>query len=182
MSYSPKTYRKAGGDEFVVASGGTLNCESGSAVTLAGTNTISGDTTFSGLVTDSNRPIVRNIRTRFTIAQVNSGATLLPAVAGFKYRMVDGAMIAVGGAAAAHTTIDILGTQSSGVKLVAFAVANTAQSAVLKPGVTGAAVLADGASYVACDANTAITVGKTGSSITTATHIDFIFSYVLEAA
>lgn len=34
MSYAPKAYRKQGGDEFVVASGGTLNAESGSTVKL----------------------------------------------------------------------------------------------------------------------------------------------------
>lgn len=121
---------------------------------------------------------VKTVRQRFTIAQVNAGATLVAALPGVKYRMINGRMIAVGGAAAAHTTIDILGTQSTSKKLVAFAVANTAQSAVLQPGVTGAAVLADGASFTENDANTAITVGKTGSNVTTATHIDVEFTYV----
>ncbi len=36
MSYTPKTYRKAGGDEFVVASGGSLTVESGGTLTVAG--------------------------------------------------------------------------------------------------------------------------------------------------
>lgn len=122
---------------------------------------------------------VKTIRQRFTIAQVNAGASLVAALPGVKYRMVNGRMIAVGGAAAAHTTIDILATLSgSSRKLVAFAVANTAQSAVLQPGVTGAGVLADGASFTENDANTAITVGKTGSNVTTATHIDVEFTYV----
>lgn len=127
--------------------------------------------------------IVQTIRTRFTIAEVNAGATLLEAIPGYRYRMVNGAMIAVGGAAAAHTTIDIVGTASSSTrKLVAFAVAQTAENTLLQPGVTGAAILAAGASYTANDANTAITVGKTGNSITTATHIDIMFDYVLEQA
>jgi hypothetical protein len=52
---------------------------------------------------------------------------------------------------------------------------------VLKAGGAGAAVLADGASYVQNDVNTAITIGKTGSSVTTATSIDVILTYVLEA-
>ena len=43
-------------------------------------------------------------------------------------------------------------------------------------------LLADGASFSACDANTAITIGKTGSSGTTATGIDVLLSYVIEAA
>lgn len=126
---------------------------------------------------------VQNIRTRFTIAQINAGATLLAAIPGFKYRMVACSAISVGGAAAAVTTVDVLATQStSSVKLVAFAQASLTQNTELKSGNSGAAILAGGVSYVANDANTAITVGKTNSDVTTATHIDVIFSYVVEAA
>lgn len=120
------------------------------------------------------------IRKRFTIAQVNAGATLLPAIPGAKYRMVAASGISIGGAAAAVTTVDILATLSSSRKLVAFAQASLTQSTVLKDGASGAAVLADGASYTANDANTAVTVGITGSAITTATHIDFSFTYMIE--
>lgn len=131
-------------------------------------------------ITETGRSIVYNVRQRFTIAEVNAGATLLPAVAGKSYRMVSCTAISVGGAAGAVTTVDVSGTSTTARKLVAFAQASLTQSAVLKDGGTGAAVLADGASYTANDANTAITVGKTGSSITTATHIDINFSYTLE--
>jgi hypothetical protein len=138
---------------------------------------LSGETVFA------RAAAVQNIRTRFTIAEVNAGATVLAAVPGFKYRMVACKAISVGGAAAAVTTVDVLGTQSaSGVKLVAYAQANLTQSTVLVDGGTGGTVLADGASYATNDVNTAITVGKTGASVTTATHIDIIFSYVVEAA
>lgn len=130
----------------------------------------------------SAKGVVYNVRARFTVAQVNAGATLLAAKPGFAYRMVDADAIAIGGAAAAVTTVDILGTLSSARKLVAFAQASLTQSTVLKAGGTGAAVLADGASYTLNDANTAITVGITGSSITTATNIDVIFSFTIEAA
>lgn len=125
---------------------------------------------------------VQNKRLRATIAQVNAGIELLPALAGYAYRMIDCQAISVGGAAAAVTTVDILGTQTSAVKLAAFAQAQLAQSTVLRPGITGCAVLADGASFAPCDANTAVTVGKTGSAVTTATHIDFEFTYALESA
>ena len=127
-------------------------------------------------VTDS----VLSTRKRFTIAEVNAGATLVAAVAGKSIRMVNCKAIAVGGAAGAVTTVDVLATLSTGRKLVAFAQANLTQSTVLTAGGTGAAVLADGASYTANDAGTAVTVGKTGSNVTTATHIDVIFDYVLE--
>lgn len=125
---------------------------------------------------------VRTIRSRFTIAQVNAGATILAALPGYKYRMVDALAISVGGAAATVTTVDILGTQTTAAKLVAFAQASLTENTVLRAGGTGADVLAAGASFIANDANTAITIGKTGSNVATATHIDVVLSYVIEAA
>lgn len=126
-------------------------------------------------VTDS----VLSTRVRFTIAQVNAGATLVPAITGKRIRMVSCKAIAIGGAAGAVTTVDVLGTQSTAVKLVAFAQASLTQSTVLTAGGTGAAVLADGLSYISNDVGAAVTVGKTGSNVTTATHIDVIFDYVV---
>jgi hypothetical protein len=126
--------------------------------------------------------IVNFIRTQFTTAQVNAGATLLAAKPGYKYKMIDAAMIAIGGNAATVTTVDILATLSTSRKLMAGAQANLTQSTVIHAGETGGAVLADGASFTANDANTAITIGKTGSDLATATHIDVLFSYVVEAA
>ena len=160
-----------GGDPSVYVDAGGMTVPSGEILTIAGS-----------LVDAAGSPIVRNLRTRSTIAVVNAGATLLAAVTGYKYRIISATAIAVGGSAAAVTTVDILGTQSSSVKLVAYAQASLTQSSVLKDGGTGATVLANGASYVACDAATAITIGITGSAITTATHIDTNISYVLEAA
>lgn len=121
------------------------------------------------------------VRKRLTIAQVNAGATLVPALPGLKVRMNSAKAIAVGGAAAAVTTVDILATQAAaGVKLVAFAQASLTQSAVLTAGGAGAAVLADGASYAPNDVGTGVTVGHTGAAVTTATNIDFEFTYSLE--
>lgn len=126
--------------------------------------------------------VVRQLRTRVTVADVNAGATLLPALQNRKYRICDMFVIAVGGAAGAVTTVDILGTQStSSVKLLAAAQANLTQSTVIRAGATGGTVLADGASFAACDVNTAITIGKTGSSVTTATHIDVLLTYTVQS-
>lgn len=125
--------------------------------------------------------VIKSYRQRFTVAEVNAGASVLAAVAGFKYRMINAKIISVGGAAGAVTTVDVLGTQSaSSSKLVAFAQASLTQNTVLTAGDSGAAVLAAGASYIQNDVNTAITIGKTGATITTATHFDLIVDYVLE--
>jgi hypothetical protein len=139
--------------------------------------------TLSGEKIFGQEAAVQNIRTRFTVAQINAGATLLAAIPGFKYRMVDATLVAVGGAAATATAVVVNAVQSaSTVALVSAAVAALTQSAVVKPNSSNVTVLADGASFVANDANTAITVGKTGGTLATATHIDVILSYVVEAA
>lgn len=125
---------------------------------------------------------VLHTRQRFSTAQVNAGATILPALAGVKYRMLDVAMIAIGGAATTVTTVDILATLSSSRKLFAGAAANLTQSTLLRAGATGGAILADGASFTANDANTAVTIGITGASMTVATNIDVLLSYAMDPA
>jgi hypothetical protein len=127
---------------------------------------------------------VKQIRARFTVAQVNAGATVLPALPGYKYRMVDAAAIAVGGAATGATGVDLTATLAAASrKLVAFKVAGLTQSTLLRAGTaTNGILLADGASHTANDANTAVTVIKDGSDVATATHIDILLSYVVEAA
>ncbi len=126
---------------------------------------------------------VRTLRTRVAIADVNAGYTLLPALPGFAYRLVQAHIIAVGGAAAAVTTVDIIGTLSAATrKLVAYAQASLTQSTRLAAGASGAALLADGASFTSNDVNTAVTIGKTGSSVTTSTHFDVELQYCIELA
>lgn len=122
---------------------------------------------------------VYNIRRRATLAEVNAGFTLLSAVPGVAYRMVQASIIAVGGAATAGTSVDIGGTSSSARLLVVFAQASMTQSTELRAGDTGSTILADGASFTVNDANTAITVAAVGT-FTTATHFDIIFEYAME--
>lgn len=139
------------------------------------------DATKNQMVRDDDQADVQTIRTRFTVAQINAGATLLPAVPGFAYRLVDAVLVAIGGAASGATDVRLLGTRAAGsVVLLAVAVAALTQSAVVRAGAANAAVLADGASFTPLDANTAVTVAKTGGALATATHVDVIASYVLE--
>jgi len=159
LTYAPKVHKADGGDTLVLESGGKI---AAAAATVPG--------------------VVQSLRARVPIATVNAGGTLLAAIPGYTYRMVACKAIAYGGAVGTLATVDVLGTQTSGVKLAAFAQANLTQSTVLTAGGTGGAVLADGASFVACDAGTAITIGKTGGTGDTATGVDVIFDYVLEVA
>jgi len=132
-------------------------------------------------LTSYAQSVVLNDRHRVTVAEINAGHELLPAITGRAYRIVSVTAIAYGGAVGTTTTVDILGTQAAGsVKIAAFAQASLTQSAVLNAGDAGAAVLADGASFAACDAATAITIGKTGGNLDTATGVDIIITYVIE--
>lgn len=138
-----------------------------------------------------NNDQVFSVRTRFTIAQINAGATLLPALPKHKYTIVDMALTAIGGAVAAATDVRILGTQAAAsVALLITVIAALTQNKLVRAGdrdpVTPfseqALVLAGGLSFVANDANTAITVGMTGSAATTATHVDVMVTYVVDNA
>lgn len=161
---------------------GLVNLPGATAIYVDGaTNELVVGTGTSGVATAPVSGVI-NKRFRVAIADVNAGFTLLPAVAGRKYRLIEAMAIAIGGAVAAVTTVDILGTQAaSSVKLVSFAQANLTRSTVLATGLAGATVLADGASFMQNDANTPITVGITGSAATTATHIDIALTYALES-
>ena len=128
-----------------------------------------------------NNSVVLCKRQRIPVADINAGVSVLPAITGKSYRIINVTAIAYGGAVGTVTTVDVLGTQSAGgVKLVAFGQVSLTQSTVLQMGESGAAVTADGASYAACDAATAITVGKTGGDADTATGVDFVITYVIE--
>ena len=126
---------------------------------------------------------IQNVRTRFTVAQINAGATLLPAVPGFTYRLTGLRMIPIGGAVTGLTALVILGTRAAGaVTLVSAAAAALTQSTPVRYDSANVTILADGASFTPLDANTAVTVGKTGGNAATATHVDVFADYVLEAA
>jgi len=127
--------------------------------------------------------IAQMARTRLTTAQVNAGATLLPALPGVKWRLLDWAMIAIGGAATTATSINIQGTRAAAtVQLAATAVAALTQSAHVRSGAANAVILADGASFTQLDANTAIRGITVGAAMTVATAIDFLLNYVADPA
>jgi hypothetical protein len=122
-------------------------------------------------------------RTRVTLAQMNAGFTLLPALPGVRWRIMDASIIAIGGNAAVGTSVNIIGTRAgSAVQLLVAAIAALTRSAIARMGATNMVVLADGASNTQLDANTAITVITVGSAMTTATSFDVLLNYVADPA
>lgn len=131
--------------------------------------------------------VPRHLRVRATTAEVNAGKVVLPAIPGFGYRIIDVAMIAVGGAATGATSVDLLGTKAgSASRPVVVAAAALTQSTMVRTGAVPAAgsvaLLADGASHTVHDVNTPLSITKQsgGSNLATASAIDLLLTYVVE--
>lgn len=134
--------------------------------------------------------IEKTLRTRVTLAQLNAGFTLLAAIPGYIYAMIDCTLIAVGGAATTGTSVNVIGTRAaSPVQLFVAAVAGLTQSTLLRAGSPFATAgtasivcLADGASFTPLDVNTPITIITVGSAMTVLTNIDVVIEYTLTPA
>ena len=171
--------------DLFLASGAVLNFSNGN-VTITHS---SGALAFSSAHLKVNgESLVLNNRTRVTVAEMNNGKTLLAAVAGLKYRLIDVKQISVGGAMAATanaTGTAIYGTQSaSAVALYTVLLAAGTQSTACYPGLANTSILANGASFAQNDAATAITcraVTAGNYDLITATHFDVNLTYALEA-
>lgn len=121
---------------------------------------------------------VNALRFRTTTAQVNAGHTLLPALPGLKYRLHHAALIAVGGAAGGATSVRVSGTRGGAAHLFTALIAALTQNTYVPIGAASTSIQADGASFVALDANTPVTVNADGT-LTTATHVDVLLLYSL---
>jgi hypothetical protein len=125
--------------------------------------------------------VVLQTRQRFTAAQINAGADIVPAVPGRTPRFVLARMIAVGSAVTGATAIVILGTRAATpVTLVSVPIAGLTQGALVEDGDAGATLLTDGASHTALDPGTAITIGKTGGAAVVTTGVDVIVEYAFD--
>lgn len=119
-----------------------------------------------------------NQRISFSAAQINAGATILPAVAGLKYRVINAVLIAKGGNSAGATAVVIGATQSaSGVSLLSATVGALTQNAWVSPNSANVTMLAT--ADIQNDVNTALTIAKTGSNLTGATDIVVLLTYEL---
>lgn len=170
-----------------ITSGSINGVAIGGSTPAAGTFTTltaTGAATFDGLINAAGSSFgVVSKRIRTSIANVNAGATLLAAVTGRKWRLVEAKVIAIGANVTSTTAtgVAIIGTQSaSGVNLLTVAKADLTRSAVNSTEVNGT-VLADGASFVDNDADTAITIAADGGTdLAGASNIDVIITASLE--
>ena len=181
------TLSVAGAQTFTGALGlaGNFSVNTSKFTVAAATgNTVVAGTLGVGGVTFTSANMVQSQRISTTIANVNSGTTLLPAVPGKSYRVSGIKIIAVGGTATSTnaTGIAISGTQStSAVALFTVAKAGLVRSTINTDSSANTTVLADGASFEPCDAGTALTIASVGGTdMATATNIKVIITYTLQ--
>lgn len=113
MSYQPKVYRKQGGDELVVASGGTVSIESGGALKVNNANVapsarivVSTATALSLTVTEHGERIVL-IETNSTVA--NTFTLPVATGSGVKFTIVNNIAQTQGSVVvAANGTLDVI--------------------------------------------------------------------------
>jgi hypothetical protein len=142
----------------------------------------------SGVFPDQVAPVAFSQRTRVTLAQLNAGFTLLAALPGFAYRLIDLMLIAVGGAATTGTSVNVIGTRAAGaVQLGVAAIAGLTQSTILRlgspfatAGTASIVALADGASFTALDVNTPVTVITVGAAMTVMTNLDVVLTFAID--
>jgi hypothetical protein len=93
MSYQPKVYRKQGGNELVVASGGTLTIESGGTFANAGTTAYTGTQTFDEIAANDASLAITGLA-----ATAGAGGAVAIAGGATTTSGVGGAVSLVGGA------------------------------------------------------------------------------------
>lgn len=127
--------------------------------------------------------VTKTQRFRLSPTQLAAVTVLLPALPGVRWRMIDMAMIAIGGNATTSTSINVSGVLATVAnELLVTAVAALTRSALVRAGAANAVILADGGSFTQQDANAAITAKSTVATLTVSTFIDIFLDYVADPA
>lgn len=124
----------------------------------------------------TNRPIV-HLHNTVTLAELNAGKTILPAVASRTIRVVD-FTARVSGTFATHTSADLEDTNGTPVAIQTLLVAGLTDGAVLKDGTAN--VTRGVGMWGDLTAGAGIAVTNTGAAATGGTSITFDIQYVVD--
>ena len=123
-------------------------------------------------------PDLRVAEGQLTKAQVNAGTLVVEAMPKRAYTVVDAWVRAIGGAASANTSVDIVDSVT-GTVVVAFTRAGLAQNTVLRLGTATTGVAANAG--VALGTGEGIKIKNTGTAVDTLTHLDYMILFKVEA-
>lgn len=174
-------YKQLGGSRWViggsldVASGGEIDVESGGSLKIAGTAVTASAAELNEL---ASRETVFAVTSTLTIAQVNAGATIIPAVTGKTLRILDYKLVSTG-SMTQLTAIVLQDTNTSPVVVTTVAAAGLTNGTIVHP--FTATHVTNGAGFLASlTASKGLALAKTGSTETTATGLKVyvVYSYV----
>ncbi len=115
---------------------------------------------------------------RITLAQLNAGFELVAAITGKQIRVVNYYLRIIGGAATAATDVRIQDSNGTPVVVVTGAVAGLVENAEVAGQGPAIANITKGAGWMALlTSGKALDIVKTGSAMTTLTHVDVIVQY-----
>lgn len=131
--------------------------------------------------------VVLGVARSVTVAEMNAGHTIVPAVAGMKYRLNNVRVTPVGGNAAATAAATGIGVYNeaagAGAKLAGFLLADLLQNKPVDVMSANTALLAGGASFAPNTANKAISVKATSAGafdLITVVSFHIVLTYTLE--
>jgi hypothetical protein len=124
--------------------------------------------------------IVVSTSASLTLAQVNAGTIILPAVTGQTYKLQHVQMQAVGGSTAGCTLVEVTDTAASPIVGVSFTVAILTSGAIVNEA-SGSGVTVTTFAPTALTASRGLQIIKTGSACTTATSFNVIVTYTINS-
>jgi len=123
-------------------------------------------------------PDLRVAAGQLTLAEVNAGKVVVPAVVKRAYTVVDCWLRAIGGAAANNTSVDVQDSVSA-TKVAVFTRAGLTENALARAGVAVTSVATNlGTSLTRSEGVRIINVG---TACDTMTHLDYVILYKVEA-
>lgn len=111
-----------------------------------------------------------------TVSQVNAGLVIIPPEPGRTVRVVDAHLRAIGGTVTAATSVDLQASTTGTVILTGTPGNMTVAAGIVRAGATGMAV--DAGWNTDLPVSEGVKLTKVGSDITTATHIEYVVTYV----
>lgn len=117
-------------------------------------------------------PRARQVCGKATVAQVNAGLVIVPDCPGRTLRVTGGSLRAIGGTASGATSVDIV--DNSAVNVLSVGYATLVSGTLIE---AAAATLGAGWNADLTPGN-GLTLTKTGSALATATHIEYVVTFV----
>jgi hypothetical protein len=169
------------GGEIELQSGGALDLQSGATATMAGTTNVTGTMNVTGTLkkdgVDVTAKQVFSVFHNVTVAEVNAGHELLPAITGRQYKIIGYYIKALGGAAGTATALVIGDGASPVVAVVTANVAALTENAEVGSFGTVSNVTKGAGFCTALTVSQAVNVTKTGSTMDTVVSFDILLLY-----